>query len=119
MILMNNHVGDNNDDDPIGDDGYQDEQAEQGDRVRLLGVPPSPLASHSRISLSATSHSSSSGSVEARSRTHSSFSIHSSRSRRPSRARSRTRHKEPLSVNVRVRWVPLRSLMRNTTHGLY
>ena len=111
---------DNNDDDPIGDNDYQDEQAEQDDRVGLLGVPPSPLASRSRISLSATS--SSSGSVEARSRTHSSFSM-SSRSRRSSpRARSRTRTHSSQGTSVRERasslGASMRSLMRNTTASM-
>ena len=107
---------DDDDGDPIGDDDNQDEQAEQEDRVGLLGVPSSPLASHSRISLSA-SQSSSSGSLEARSRTHSSFSIHSSRS--STRARSRTRTHSTQGPSVRERasslGTSMRSLMRNAT----
>jgi hypothetical protein len=107
---------DDDDDDHVGDDDNQDEQAEQEDRVGLLGVPSNPLASHSRISLSA-SQSSSSGSLEARSRTHSSFSIHSSRS--STRARSRTRTHSTHSPSVRERasslGTSMRSLMRNAT----
>ena len=110
------------DNDPMADGDNEDEQAELEDHVGLLGVPSSPLASHSGISLSA-SQSSSSGSVDARSRTHSSFSIHSSRSRHSStRARSRSRTHSSHGPSVRERasslGTSMRSLMRNTTASL-
>ena len=102
------------DDDPIGDDDDddEDEHEEQEDRVGLL-VVPSPLASHSRISLSA-SHSSSSGSLEAPSRARSSFSAHSSRSRHSStRARSRSRTHSTHGPSVRERASSLGTSMRS------
>ena len=110
------------DDDPMAVDDNEDEQAELEDRVGLLSVPSSPMASHSGISLSA-SQSSSSGSVDARSRTHSSFSIHSSRSRHSSsRARSRSRTHSSHGPSVRERasslGTSMRSLMRNTTASM-
>lgn len=111
------------DDDLVSDNDNEDEQGEQEDRVGLLGVPTSPLASHSRTSLSA-SHSSSSGSpAEARSRTHSSFSIHSSRSRQSStRARSRSRTHSTQGPSVRERasslGTSMRSLMQSTAASL-
>jgi hypothetical protein len=111
------------DDDPMADDDNEDEQAELEDHVGLLGVPSSPLASHSGVSLSG--QSSSSGSLEARSRsrTHSSFSIHSSRSRHSStRARSRSRTHSSHGPSVRERasslGTSMRSLMRNTTASM-
>ena len=107
------------DEDPMGDnDDNEDEQGEQEDRVGLLGVPASPLASHSRISLAA-SHSSSSGSLEARSRTHSSFSIHSRSSRRSGlRARSRSRtHSMQGGPSVRERASSLGASMRSLIQG--
>ena len=108
------------DDDPMADDDNEGEQAELEDRVGLLDVPSSPLASHSRISLSA-SQSSSSG--DARSRTHSSFSIHSSRSRHSStRARSRSRTHSSHGPSVRERasslGTSMRSLMKSTTASM-
>ena len=110
------------DDDPMAVDDNEDEQGELEDRVGLLGVPSSPIASHSGVSLSA-SQSSSSGSVDARSRTHSSFSIHSSRSRHSStRARSRSRTHSSHGPSVRERasslGTSMRSLMRNTTASM-
>ena len=112
------------DDDPMVDDDNEDEQAELEDHVGLLGVPSSPLASHSGVSLSA-SQSSSSGSLHARSRsrTHSSFSIHSSRSRHSStRARSRSRTHSSHGPSVRERasslGTSMRSLMKNTTASM-
>ena len=108
------------DDYPMANDDNEDEQAELEDRVGLLDVPSSPLASHSRISLSA---SQSSSSLEARSRTHSSFSIHSSRSRHSStRARSRSRTHSSHGPSVRERasslGASMRSLVRSTTASM-
>jgi hypothetical protein len=110
------------DDDPMDDDDNEEQQqGEQEDRVGLLSVPSSPLASHSRVSLS-PSHSSSSGSQDARSRSRSSHSIHSSRSRHSSRARSRSRTHSSQGPSVRERasslGISMRSLIRNTTASL-
>ena len=103
------------DDDLMGDDDHEDEQAEQEDRVGLLSVPPSPLASNSRTSLSTSS-----GSLEARSRTHSSFSSRSRQSSPRVRSRSRTHSTQGPSVRERASSLgtSMRSLMQSATASL-